>query len=73
MRSSNIKSELNFGNIMSSTFKPKSVLWPRSSHVASFSPMYNQAPRARYWRGAMCWDRKSNSTISDVKPCLARN
>jgi hypothetical protein len=41
-RSSEIESELNFNSIVSNTFSPRSVPLPRSSRVASFSPMYNQ-------------------------------
>jgi hypothetical protein len=41
MRSSMIGSEHSFDSIMSSTFMPRSVPWPRSSRVASFSPVYN--------------------------------
>jgi hypothetical protein len=46
---------------------------PHSSRVALFSPVYIQARRERSWRGAMRLDRKSNNTIIDVKPFLAKN
>jgi hypothetical protein len=71
MRSSVIRSEHNFDSIVSSTFMLRFVPWPRSSRVASFSPVYSQVMTMHYWRGQ--WDRKSDSTISDVKPCSSRN
>jgi hypothetical protein len=46
---------------------------PHSSHMLSFSLVYIQAGRARSWSGAMHFNKKSNSTIIDVKPYSARN
>jgi hypothetical protein len=73
MRSPEIESELNFDNILSNTFISRSVPWPCSSRVASFSSVYIQGVRAHYWMGAMHQDKKSDGTISDVKPFSTRN
>jgi hypothetical protein len=43
MTLSEIESELNFDNIMSNTFRSKSVPWSCSSRMASFTLVYNQA------------------------------
>jgi hypothetical protein len=64
---------LSFDNNPANTDGSRSDRSLRSSHVASFSPMYIQARRARSWRGAMHFDRKLNSTIIDVKWFSAKN
>jgi hypothetical protein len=66
-------SVLYFDSITSSTPESRSNPQPRSSRVASFSLVYSHAGRARSWRGAMRFDKKSCSTIIDVKPFSARN
>jgi hypothetical protein len=52
MRSSEIESEHSFNNIASNTFMPKSISRPCSSHVSSFSLVYNQAARALLLQGS---------------------
>jgi hypothetical protein len=64
---------LNFDSIVSSTPGSRSVLGPCSSRVASFSLVYSHTKRARSWRGAMRFDKKSCNTIIDVKPFSIRN
>jgi hypothetical protein len=66
-------SMLSFDSIPVSTDGSWSDLRPHSSHVVSFSPMYIQVGRAHCWRGATRFNKKSNSTIIDIKSFLARN
>jgi hypothetical protein len=73
MKSPENRSTLSFDSIASSTFGSRSDPWPCYSHVVSFSPVYSQAGRARYWRGAMHFDSKSNNTIINIKSFSARN
>jgi hypothetical protein len=44
----------------------------RSSHMMSFTPVYIHAGRGRSWRGVRHFDRKSCSTISEVRSFSAR-
>jgi hypothetical protein len=64
---------LSFDSIPASTVRSRSDPRPCSSHVASFFLVYILVRRARSWRGVMRFDRKSNSTIIDVKSFLAKN
>jgi hypothetical protein len=41
MKSREDGSMLNFNNIMSNTFRSRSIPLPRSSRVVSFSPVYS--------------------------------
>jgi hypothetical protein len=67
------ESTLNFDSIPVNTVSSRPDPSPCSNRVASFSPVYIQAGRARNWRRGMHFDRKSNSTIIDIKPCSAKN
>jgi hypothetical protein len=73
MKSPEDGSTHSIDSIPSGTFRYRSDPWPHSSRVVSFSSVYTQAGRARCWRGAMRFDKKSNSTIIDVKPFSTRN
>jgi hypothetical protein len=73
MKSPENGSMLSFNNIESNTLRSRSDPLPRSSHVVSFSLVYSQARRTHSRRGEMCFDRKSNITIIDIKPFSARN
>jgi hypothetical protein len=73
MKSPEDGSTLNFNNIPVSTDGSRSDPRLHSSHVASFSPVYILVRRARNWRGVMRFDKKSNSTIINVKSFSAKN